>query len=45
VDLVDLDDFPPTEFAFPGPLRDQVVAAVLAGTKTSTSALALGYEL
>jgi hypothetical protein len=25
------------EFAFPGPLRDQLVAAILAGTKTTTT--------
>lgn len=32
------------EFGFPGPLRDTLVAAILAGAKTSTSALLLGYE-
>ena len=32
------------EFAFPGPLRDQLVAAVLAGTKTTTSGLLADYE-
>jgi uncharacterized protein YhfF len=32
------------EFAFPGPLRDQFVAAILAGAKTTTSALVAGYE-
>ncbi|MGS2620056.1 ASCH domain-containing protein [Micromonospora sp. LZ34] len=32
------------EFAFPGPLRDRLVAAILSGAKTSTSALALGFE-
>ena len=36
---------PPAEFAFPGPLRDRLVAAVLAGEKTSTSSLVLEYEL
>ena len=35
---------PPAEFAFPGPLRDRLVAAILAGTKTSTTSLVLGYE-
>ena len=30
--------------AFPGPLRDQLVAAVLAGTKTTTSGLVADYE-
>ena len=32
------------EFAFPGPLRDQLVAAILAGAKTTTSGLLAGYE-
>jgi uncharacterized protein YhfF len=32
------------EFAFPGPLRDQLVAAILAGDKTTTSGLAAEYE-
>jgi uncharacterized protein YhfF len=32
------------EFAFPGPLRDQLVAANLAGTKTTTSGLVADYE-
>jgi len=35
---------PRAEFAFPGPLRDALVAAILDGTKTSTSALVLEYE-
>jgi uncharacterized protein YhfF len=41
---MDLDHLPRAEFAFPGPLRDRLVAAILSGAKTSTSALALGYE-
>jgi uncharacterized protein YhfF len=32
------------EFAFPGPLRDQLVAAILAGDKTTTSGLIDDYE-
>ena len=32
------------EFGFPGPLRDQLVAAILSGAKTTTSGLLLGYE-
>jgi uncharacterized protein YhfF len=32
------------EFAFPGPLRDQLVAAILSGAKTTTSGLLIGYE-
>lgn len=39
-----IDDLPSVEFAFPGPRRDRLVAAILSGEKTSTSALALGYE-
>ena len=37
------DDLPVVEFAFPGPLRDQLVAAILGGSKTTTSALLAGY--
>ncbi|MFE2108802.1 ASCH domain-containing protein [Kitasatospora sp. NPDC059463] len=32
------------EFAFPGPLRDRLVAAVLSGAKTSTTGLLTEYE-
>lgn len=32
------------EFAFPGPLRDRLVAAILAGEKTSTTGLLAEYE-
>jgi uncharacterized protein YhfF len=35
---------PVIEFAFPGPLRDQLVAAVLSGAKTTTTALFLPEE-
>ncbi|MBP0450435.1 ASCH domain-containing protein [Kitasatospora sp. RG8] len=35
---------PVGEFAFPGPLRDQLVAAVLSGAKTSTTGLLADYE-
>jgi len=38
------EELPVIEFAFPGPLRDQLVAAVLDGTKTTTSGLAADYE-
>lgn len=31
-------------FAFPGPLRDSLVAAILAGEKTSTTSLLSEYE-
>lgn len=33
------------EFAFPGPLRDQLVAAIVAGAKTTTTGLLADYEL
>lgn len=39
-----VDDLPLAEFAFSGPLRDRLVAAILSGVKTTTSALVLGYE-
>ena len=32
------------EFAFPGPLRDQLVAAVLSGAKTTTTGLLDDYK-
>src|SRR5690348_18259142 len=37
-------DLPVAEFAFPGPLRDQLVAAILAGAKTATTGLVADYE-
>ena len=40
----DLSALPICEFAFPGPLRDQLVAAVLSGSKTSTTGLLADYE-
>ncbi|HLL69762.1 MAG TPA: ASCH domain-containing protein [Micromonosporaceae bacterium] len=41
---MNLGTLPIVEFAFPGPVRDQLVAAILSGAKTTTSSLALGYE-
>jgi uncharacterized protein YhfF len=38
-------DLPAFEFAFPGPLRDRLVAAVLDGTKTTTTGLLQDYEI
>jgi uncharacterized protein YhfF len=35
----DLRDLPLAEFAFPGPLRDELVTLVLAGTKIATAGL------
>jgi DNA-binding GntR family transcriptional regulator/uncharacterized protein YhfF len=41
---MDLNDLPRAEFAFPGPLRDQLVAAILSGAKTASTGLMIGYE-
>ena len=38
------ENLPKAEFAFPGPLRDQLVASVLDGSKTSTTGLVIEYE-
>jgi uncharacterized protein YhfF len=38
------DDLPVAEFGFSGPLRDQLVAAILAGEKTTTTGLVADYE-
>ncbi|MFB7370980.1 ASCH domain-containing protein [Streptomyces sp. NPDC056222] len=35
----------PLALAFPGPLRDQLVAAVLSGEKTSTTGLMVEFEV
>jgi uncharacterized protein YhfF len=37
-------DAPPAYFAFPGPLRDKLVSAILTGAKTSTSGLVADLE-
>ncbi|MFB6619571.1 ASCH domain-containing protein [Streptomyces sp. NPDC085524] len=39
-----IDDLPPYELGFPGPLRDKLVAAVLSGAKTASTGLLAGYE-
>jgi uncharacterized protein YhfF len=39
------EDPPRTEFAFPGPLRDDLVSAVLSGHKVSTTSLRREYEV
>ncbi|SKA90150.1 Uncharacterized protein YhfF [Agreia bicolorata] len=36
---------PVVEFAFPGPLRDRIVAAILDGSKTSTTSTVAEYEI
>src|SRR5437773_451168 len=38
------EDLPVAEFAFRGPLRDQLVAAILAGGKTTTTGLAVEHQ-
>lgn len=38
------ENLPPIEFAFPGPLRDLLVAAVLSGAKTTTTGVLADYE-
>ncbi|WP_037311896.1 ASCH domain-containing protein [Amycolatopsis orientalis] len=40
----DFASMPRAEFAFPGPLRDQLVTAILNGSKTSTTGLVVDYE-
>jgi uncharacterized protein YhfF len=41
---MDIDRLPVAEFAFPGPLRDELVAAIRSGAKTSTTGLLVEYE-
>jgi len=43
--MTDFTSLPVCEFAFPGPLRDQLVAAILAGAKTSTTGTLIEYEI
>ncbi|WP_300265580.1 ASCH domain-containing protein [Microbacterium sp.] len=38
-------DLSVSEYAFPGPLRDQLVAAILSGAKTSTTSLVAQYDV
>ncbi|MEV0205524.1 ASCH domain-containing protein [Streptomyces sp. NPDC050788] len=40
----DFASLPWAEFGFPGPLRDQLVGAILDGSKTSTTGLVVDYE-
>ncbi|MFP3990243.1 ASCH domain-containing protein [Streptomyces sp. E11-3] len=42
--MSDVSALPPFELAFPGPLRDKLVAAVLSGAKTTTTGLLAHYE-
>ncbi|PYI39120.1 RNA-binding protein [Arthrobacter psychrolactophilus] len=43
--MTDYSTLPICEFAFPGPLRDQLVGAVLDGSKTATTATLIEYEI
>ncbi|MGV0361324.1 ASCH domain-containing protein [Corynebacterium minutissimum] len=43
--IVPLSELPRGEFAFPGPLRDALVTAILNGTKTATTSLLDEYPL
>ena len=38
-------DLPVAEFGYPGPLRDRLVAAILDGSKTSTTSLLVEYRI
>lgn len=42
---LDIAGIPTTGFAFPGALRDELNAAILAGAKTSTTALVVDHEV
>ncbi len=41
--MSDIESMPIGEFAFPGPLRDRLFAAILDGSKTATSSLLIEY--
>ncbi|ALE06357.1 RNA-binding protein [Arthrobacter sp. ERGS1:01] len=41
----DVAGLPIEEYAFPGPLRDALVGAILAGKKISTTSLVIEYQL
>ena len=43
--MTSIDDLPVSEYAFPGPLRDRMIAAILGGEKTATTSLVADYEL
>lgn len=43
--MTDYSSLPIVEFAFPGPLREQLLAAILDGSKTSTTSTLIEYEV
>jgi uncharacterized protein YhfF/RimJ/RimL family protein N-acetyltransferase len=42
--FIDISTLPRDEYAFPGPMRDKLVAAILDGSKTTTSELLEEYD-
>jgi uncharacterized protein YhfF len=44
-DRDEIERLPIAEFAFPGPLRDRLVAAILSGAKTATTGLLADYRI
>lgn len=42
---MELSELPISEYAFPGPLRDTLIAAVRSGAKTTTSSLHEAYPV
>jgi uncharacterized protein YhfF len=44
ISAAEIAALPRAEFAFPGPLRDRLVAAILNGRKTATTGLVADYE-
>ncbi|MDR6415648.1 ASCH domain-containing protein [Pseudarthrobacter sulfonivorans] len=39
----EFNNLPRSEFGFPGPLRDRLISAILDGSKTSTTSMAVEY--
>lgn len=44
-EAINFSELPVAEFAFPGPLRDRSVDAVVSGHKTVTTGLVLAYQI
>jgi len=45
VKTAEIETLPIAEFAFPGPLRDELVGLIVTGAKTTTTGLLAEYEL
>jgi uncharacterized protein YhfF len=43
--MTDADELPIAQFGFPGPLREQLVAAIRDGSKTSTTSTVIEYSV